>query len=384
MNKLILVKYGEISLKKNNRNYFFSALIRNIKNALHGIDNVKCNQIQGRITIENIPEEMEDIAINKLQKVFGITSLTRAFVLEPDMEEIKNTALNIMRDKTNLTFKVSSKRSDKTFPLKSPEISKIIGAHILVNTDTLTVDVHKPDIHLIVEIRDKAYLYYENIPGESGLPIGVSGKGGLLLSGGIDSPVAGFMMARRGMKIDAIHFHSYPFTSLEAKQKVLDIANKLVDFNQGICIYTISLTNIQEEILKKCDPTYITVILRRFMLRCAEILAERYQLQALITGESLGQVASQTIESITCTNEVVTLPILRPLIGIDKNDIIKIAKHIDTYDISILPYEDCCTLFVPKNPQTKPSIENVLSEEDKLDIDLLTEQAIETLEIIKH
>ncbi len=384
MHKLILVKYGEISLKKNNRNYFFNALIRNIKNALHNIDNVKCNQIQGRITIENIPEDMEDIAINKLKKVFGITSLTRAFVLEPDIEQIKNTALDIMQNKRNSTFKVSSKRSDKTFPLESPEISKIIGAHILVNTDTLTVNVHEPDIHLYVEIRDKAYLYYENIPGEAGLPVGVSGKGGLLLSGGIDSPVAGFMMARRGMKIDAIHFHSYPFTSLEAKQKVFDIAKKLVDFNQGICIYNISLTKIQEEILKKCDPTYITVILRRFMLRCAEIIAERYQLQALITGESLGQVASQTIESITCTNAVVALPIFRPLIGIDKNDIIKTAKHIETYDISILPYEDCCTLFVPKHPQTKPTIENVQAEERKLDIALLTEQAIETLEIIKY
>ena len=384
MDKLILVKYGEISLKKNNRSYFFNALIRNIKNALHGIKGIKCSRIQGRITIENIPENMEDIAINKLQKVFGITSLTRAFVLDADIEQIKETALNIMQDKSDVTFKVSSKRSDKTFPLTSPEISKMIGSHILVNTETLTVDVHDPDINLTIEIRDKAYLYYENIPGESGLPVGVSGKGGLLLSGGIDSPVAGFMMARRGMKIDAIHFHSYPFTSLEAKQKVLDIAKKLVDFNQGICIYSISLTNIQEEILKQCDPTYITVILRRFMLRCSEIIAERYKLQALITGESLGQVASQTIESITCTNAVVSLPIFRPLIGTDKNDIIKLAKHIETYDISILPYEDCCTLFVPRHPQTKPTIENVESEEAKLDIALLIERAIETLEIIQY
>ncbi len=383
MNKLILVKYGEISLKGLNKSYFFNILMKNIKKVLTDFDNVLCRQIQGRIIIENIEETQEEEVIQKLKKVFGIVYLTKAYEVDADIQIIKDTALKIMADKRNVSFKVEARRGDKNFPMTSPEISKDVGAYVLINTDTITVNVHHPDILINIEVRKKAYVYYENIPCESGLPLGVSGRGGLLLSGGIDSPVAGFLMARRGMKIDAIHFHSYPYTSLNAKEKVIDLGRKLKDYNQGIKIYNISLTKIQEEIISKCDDTYLTVILRRFMFRCAEKLAGKIGLQALITGESLGQVASQTIESITCTNDAVSLPILRPLIGTDKNDIVKIARHIDTYDTSILPYEDCCTIFVPKHPQIKPLITKVETEENKLDVEKLILQAMETLEVIK-
>lgn len=383
MKKLIMVKYGEIALKKQNRSYFINTLVRNIKNALSDYDQIKCAQIQGRIIVENIEEPQEPEVLERLKKVFGIVSLTRAYEVEPEMTVIKDTALMIMKDKHHITFKTEARRSDKRFPLTSPEIAKSVGAHILINTEDITVDVHHPDILLNIEIRNKAYIYYENVPGESGMPIGVSGKGCLLLSGGIDSPVAGYLIARRGMKIEACHFHSYPYTSIEAKEKVVEITHKLKDFNQGIVLHSISLTKIQEEILLKCDESYLTVILRRFMFRCAEKLSLQRGLQTLITGESLGQVASQTIESITCTNECVYLPIIRPLIGMDKNEIVKKALHINTYDISIQPFEDCCTIFLPKHPQIKPTIEKVLAQESKLDVIQLIEDALNTLETVR-
>lgn len=383
MQKLIMVKYGEIALKKQNRSYFINALVKNIKNAIHEFPNIKCVQIQGRIVVENIALEEEEIVLQKLKKVFGIVALTRAYEVEADMEVIKDTALMIMKNKHNITFKVEARRSDKNFVMTSPQISKAVGAHVLVNTEDITVDVHQPDITLNVEIRKNAYIYYENIPCEAGMPTGVSGKGCLLLSGGIDSPVAGYMIARRGMKIEACHFHSYPYTSMEAKEKVISIGEKLRDYNQGIKIHSISLTKIQEAILLKCDDSYLTVILRRFMFRCAERLSLQLGLQALITGESLGQVASQTIESITCTNASVSMPIIRPLIGMDKNEIVKHAIHIDTYDTSILPFEDCCTIFLPKHPQIKPTLEKVLLQESKLDTERLIEEAMNTLETIR-
>lgn len=383
MKKLIMVKYGEIALKKQNRSYFINALTKNIKNALRDFDQVICNQIQGRIVVENIEESDEIAVLDRLKKVFGIVSLTRAFEVDPNMETIKETALQIMKEKHHVTFKTEARRSDKSFPFTSPEIAKSVGAFVLIHTDDITVDVHHPDITLNIEIRKKAYIYYENIPCEAGMPIGVSGRGCLLLSGGIDSPVAGFMIARRGMKIEACHFHSYPYTSLEAKEKVIEIAQKLKEYNQGIQLHSISLTKIQEEILLKCDESYLTVILRRFMFRCAEKLSEARGLQALITGESLGQVASQTIESITCTNDSVALPVLRPLIGMDKNEIVRHALHIDTYEISIQPFEDCCTIFLPKHPQIKPTLEKVIAQESKLDIEKLIEDAMTTLETIR-
>ena len=383
MKKLLLVKYGEISLKGLNKSYFMNTLVKNMRFNLKSFADVKVSQIQGRIIVTDIAEEIEDAVIEKLRKVFGIVYITRAYETEATLEAVKDVALMIMQDKKNVTFKVEARRADKSFPLKSPEITRAVGAHVLVNTDTITVDVHNPDIELNVEIRKQAYVYYETITCEAGLPMGTSGRGALLLSGGIDSPVAGYLMAKRGMKIYSIHFHSYPYTSLNAQQKVEDLAKKLVDYNQGMKVYMVSLTKIQEQIIEKCDGTYLTVILRRFMFRCAEKISEKNGLQCLITGESLGQVASQTIESINCTNDVVKLPVLRPLIGTDKNDIVKISRHIDTFETSIQPYEDCCTIFVPKHPQIKPKLENVEKEESKLEVDALVEEAISEIEIMK-
>ncbi len=381
--RLILIKYGEITLKGLNQHYFLDTLMKNIRYAIKGIEGVKVNKIQGRITVEGVNSADEEEVISRLKKVFGIVAIVVARECEPDMEEIKSAALEIMKDKENCTFKAEAKRGDKSFPYTSPQIAKMVGAHVLVNTDTITVDVHNPDYTLTVEVRQKAYVYCDEIPCDAGLPLGTGGSGALLLSGGIDSPVAGYMMMRRGMKVSGIHFHSYPYTSLEAQKKATDLAGKLRPYNMGFTLINVSVTKIQEEIIQKCDESYLTVILRRFMFRIAERICKERGISALITGESLGQVASQTIESITCTNAVVTLPILRPLIGHDKNDIVALSRHIDTYDISIRPFEDCCTVFVPKHPQIKPSLEKVELQEERLDVEALVEDALKNIEIVR-
>ncbi len=383
MKKVLLIRYGELSLKGQNRHYFIDTLVSNIRYAIRDIKGPYVSRVSGRVLIENIELEDEAEVIERVKKVFGIVYITKAFQTDVDFELIKEIALSIMKDKTDTTFKVEARRSDKTFFLTSPQIERQVGAYILVNTDSLKVDVHEPEIMLTIEIREKAYIYYENIKCEAGLPLGTGGRGLALLSGGIDSPVACYMMEKRGMKITAVHFHSYPFTSMDAKEKVVELSKKISCYNMGINLYCISLTHIQEEIIKKCDTSYLTVILRRFMLKCAAKLANDLGIPAIITGESLGQVASQTIESIYCTDMAVNLPILRPLIAIDKNDTIKIAEKIGTYDISILPYEDCCTLFVPKHPQTKPALEKVLLQEEKLDCEALIAEAMESVEKIK-
>lgn len=380
--RLLLIRYGEITLKGHNKAYFLDTLQGNIKYALSGITGAKVKRIQGRLTVENIAPEDEYEVISRVKRVFGVVGLVRAIETEPELSAVKNAALSIMKDKENVTFKVEARRGDKSFPLTSPELAREVGAHVLINTDTITVDVHHPDYILQVEIRERAYVYCETIPALAGLPMGTGGSGALLLSGGIDSPVAGFKMASRGMKLTAVHFHSFPYTGLGAKQKAIDLAEKLSPYNMGIELYCVSLTHIQEEIIEKCDGSYLTIILRRFMLRVAERICEREGLSALITGESLGQVASQTIESINATNAVVSIPILRPLIGSDKNEITDIAKKIDTFEISIRPYEDCCTVFVPKHPQTKPKLSRVLEEEAKLDCEALVLEAMESIEII--
>lgn len=383
MNKLLLVRYGEINLKGANRNYFINTLADNICCALKQYPGITIKKIQGRIAVENIADELEPAVIDALKKVFGIVYLTKAYEVEADMDAIKDAACEIMRGKRGVTFKVESKRGDKTFPLTSPEISRTVGAHILINVKDVKVDVHQPDILLTVEVRKKAYIYYENVHCDCGLPVGTGGRAAVLLSGGIDSPVAAYLMAKRGMKVDAIHFHSYPYTSLNAKQKVLDIAKRLSAYTQGLTVYIVSVTDIQERIIHDCRADYLTVLLRRFMLRLSESIANAHGFQALITGESLGQVASQTVESITCTNAAVDMPVFRPLIGTDKNETVRLAKHIDTYDISIQPYEDCCTLFVPKHPAIRPSIEKVLAEEQKLDAEALMKDALSNIEKVK-
>lgn len=384
MKRMLLIRYGEISLKGLNRNYFIDTLLKNIRYAVKDFDSVKLSKIQGRITLENYSPEDEEAIIEAVKKVFGLVYITKTIKTEVDLDIIKDVALEQIKKLDGKTFKVEARRANKKFPLESPEIAREVGAHILRNGVPLKVDVHNPDIKIAIEIREDAYINYENIKGEAGLPLGTSGLGGVMLSGGIDSPVAAYMTARRGMKVEGIHFHSYPFTSLNAKDKVVELGKKLAAYNNGMKIVMISLTEIQQEIIKNCNETYLTVILRRFMIKCAEKYALSNGIQALITGESLGQVASQTIESITCTSQAATLPILRPLIGMDKNEIVTIAKHIDTYDISIQPYEDCCTIFVPKHPQTKPSLDKVLIEESKIpNADKLIEDAINNIEIIE-
>lgn len=383
MKKMIMVKYGEISLKGLNRKYFIDLLAKNIRLSLRKFENIKVHTIQSRIIVSGYNNEDEDKIIERLKKVFGIVYLTKCYEVEKDIDKIKEVALMVMKEGGYRTFKVETKRSDKKYPLKSPEISKDVGAYVLINTDDLKVDVKNPEAVLKVEIRENAYVYAGDIKCNAGLPVNSSGIGGLLLSGGLDSPVAGYLMNKRGMKVVGLHFHSYPFTSIDAKEKVKDLAEVLSDYNMGITLVNISLTKIQEQIISNCEGEYLTVILRRFMIKIANRLKNKFDLKALITGESLGQVASQTIEGISCTNECSALPILRPLIAFDKTEIVDISRKIGAYDISIRPYEDCCTIFVPKHPIIKPKLSRVLEEEAKLDVEDLIEETINEIEIIK-
>ena len=383
MERMLLLRYGEINLKGLNKHYFVDTLLANVRNALKGFEHVKLNKIQSRITVEKYRDEDEPSIIEALKKIFGIVYITKCVKTELDMDLIKDAALEVIRDLRGETFKVEATRGNKKFYLESPQIAREVGAHILRNGIPLKVDVHHPDILITVEIRDMAYIDYESVRGEAGLPLGTGGRGAVMLSGGIDSPVAAYMLARRGMKVTGIHFHSYPFTSLNAQDKVVELAGKLAGYNDGMQVVMISLTKIQQEIIRNCNETYLTVILRRFMIRCAQQYCLKHGIACLITGESLGQVASQTVESITCTNAASVLPIFRPLIGMDKNEIVSIAKHIDTYDISIRPYEDCCTIFVPKHPQIRPVLEKVLREEEKLpNAQEMIDEAVDTAEIV--
>ncbi len=302
------------------------------------------------------------------------------------MEEIERASIEIVKEKLGSssvkTFKVESSRSDKSFPMKSPEISSHMGGVILENFEDLTVDVHNPDFYLYIDIKKNAYVYIDRIEGHRGMPVGTNGHGLLLLSGGIDSPVAGFMMAKRGgMQISGVHFHSYPFTSERAEEKVKNLAKKLSLYTGNIRLYSVNILNIQKELNKDCPEKEMTILSRRFMMRIAEKIAISNSLNALITGESLGQVASQTIEGISVVNSSVNMPILRPLIGLDKVDIIDISKDIDTYELSILPYDDCCTLFSPKHPVTKPRLEDIENSEKNIDVASLVKNAIENMEV---
>ena len=382
MKRLLLVRYGEIALKGLNRNYFVDTLADNIRNALKDFPGVKTEKIQGRIALWGVNDENESEVIEKLKKVFGISKITRAVETDSDIEAIKEASLKVIKGLDGETFKVESRRGDKNFPLKSPEISSAVGEYILRNTDRFKVDVHHPDIVLGVEVRPKSYITFSDVSGEKGMPLGTGGSGGIMISGGIDSPVAAYLMAKRGMKMTGIHFHSYPFTSLDAQKKVERLGGKLAEYNNGFDIAMISLTDIQQQIISKCDDRYLTVILRRFMIRCAERFARENGIQMLVTGESLGQVASQTTDSIICTDAAANMPILRPLIAMDKDEIIAIAQKIDTYSISIEPYEDCCTVFVPKHPQTHPVLEKVLAQEQRLECEKLIDEAMAGVKLI--
>lgn len=385
MREVMLIKLGEIVLKGLNRKNFEDKLVRTIKRRIaeHGEFRV----INQQSTIYLIPQgETVDFArIEKtVGKIFGISRYARAAQCDKDLAAIKGTAVEYLGGVLSKmrTFKVESKRSDKKFSLKSPEISAAVGERILEAFPHLSVDVHNPDITVTVEVRDfGAYVRGDSLPGAGGIPVGTGGRAAVLISGGIDSPVAAWMLAKRGVELIAIHFASPPYTSLRAEQKVELLLRKVAEFAGKITMITVPFTEIQEDIKKNCAEDFFTVIMRRFMMRISEIIAKRYRCKALITGESLGQVASQTMDAIICTNDVVKMPIFRPLIGMDKDEIVEIARKIETFETSILPYEDCCTVFTPKHPRTKPVLSDIQREESKLNCENLIRSAIEAIKI---
>ncbi len=384
MKKVIIVRVCEIFLKGKNRFYFVNLLESNIKKALSGIK-FEIVKLQMRYLIEDFDESDYELIMSKLLKVSGIHTLSSALCVESNVDEIAKAAVLVCEGQKG-SFKVETNRADKTFAMHSVELSAEIGGRILerFNKD-LWVDVKKPSFVVHVDIREngETLVYSGVIKGVGGMPVGSSGKGFLMLSGGIDSPVAGYMMCKRGMKLAAVHFHSYPYTGEAAKEKVITLGKKLSEYSSGMTLYVVKFTHIQEEIHKKCSEEFMITMMRRFMMRITERLAEMHGGQAIITGESLGQVASQTTESITSSNSVVTMPVFRPLIAFDKIETIEIANKIDTYETSILPYEDCCTVFLPKFPVIKPRMEKVLKEESKLDVDELVESALNDVEVIE-
>ncbi|NMA95144.1 MAG: tRNA 4-thiouridine(8) synthase ThiI [Clostridiales bacterium] len=387
MENVILIRYGEIFLKGLNRPFFEKSLIANIKGALQGFQGAKVIKGQGRIYVENI-DDVEG-AMESLRSVFGIVSLSAALKVDKSMESLQNASRLCIKKAIESragdepTFKVESRRADKSFPLNSMELSREMGAFILRKFPSLKVDVHNPDITLSVEIRENAYVYSDIIAGAGGMPVGTNGKATLLLSGGIDSPVAGWMIAKRGVKLSAVYYHSVPYTSDRAKQKVVDLAKAVSKYSGNMDLYVVPFTKIQREIYQHCPDAFLTVLMRRFMMKIAESIAIESDSKALITGESVGQVASQTLESLAVTDDAVNMPVLRPLVGFDKVEIMDIAKDIKTYDISILPYEDCCTVFVPRHPVTRPKLKAVIRAENLIDGESLMSEALENVELIK-
>ena len=383
MNKVIIIRYCEIHLKKKNRGYFERMLGENINRALAGL-NYKYVKIHARYLIEEFDDCDYDEILSRLLKVGGIHSVSPAIVIKSDAEEIYKNVLALCEGKSG-TFKVETNRADKTFPVHSVDMSAEAGGRILEANESLSVNLKHPDFVVNIDIREsgETLIYTDVIKGMGGLPVGSAGKGLLLLSGGIDSPVAGYLVAKRGMRIKALHFHSYPYTSDAAKQKVIDLAKIIAPYTGGVDLYTVSVTHIQEAIHRDCPEEMMITILRRFMMRIASLMCDKLGTQAIITGESLGQVASQTIESLTTSNAVATYPVLRPLIAFDKLDIIAIAEKIGTYETSILPYEDCCTVFLPRFPLIRPQLDKVEKFESKLDVDGLIKEAMSTIEKIK-
>lgn len=383
METAIIIRYGEIHLKGKNRGYFEKMLINNIKASLKSF-NYTFVVMHCRYLIENYDPCDEESIMEKLLKIPGIHTFSKAFVTKNDEKEITDCVLSLCEDRQG-TFKVHTNRADKRFPVTSMDFSAKLGGKILEKYNkTLKVDIKEPDFTIDVDIREdgRTFVYTDVIHGLGGMPNGSAGHGMLLISGGIDSPVAGYMMMKRGMKLNFIHYHSYPYTGEAAKQKVIDLTKIISDYNGGANLYVVSFTHIQEEIHKKCPEDLMITMMRRFMMRIAERLAIKLGDQAIITGESLGQVASQTIESMTSSNSVVSMPVLRPLIAYDKLDIIEVARKIDTYDTSILPYEDCCTVFLPKFPAIKPKPDRILKAEARLDVESLINTAMENIEKI--
>ena len=385
MKEIILIKNGELALKGLNRSTFEDTLIKNIRKRIKPLGEFEYRKEQSTVAVVPMDDyiDMDEVS-DRISRVFGIAAYSRALQVEKDMDVIlKNTPVYLAEQLKNAkTFKVEGKRADKKFPLKSPEISAEVGGAILSAFPHLRVDVKNPEILVTIEIREKfAFIRGNQTKGAGGMPTGTAGKASILISGGIDSPVAAYMMAKRGLVLNAIHFASPPYTSPQSEEKVHNLLRQVSRYSGNITLFTVGFTEIQEEIRDKCPEDLFTLIMRRFMMRIAQRIAEKEDSKALITGESLGQVASQTLNALACTDAVVGMPVFRPLIGLDKDEIIKVSRKIDTFDISIEPYEDCCTVFTPKHPKTKPQISVLENAEKALDVEALINRAIENTTI---
>ena len=381
MKEIILCKYGEIALKGLNKSTFESMMMKSIRRRLKKFGEIKITKAQSTVYVEPMSEDIDtDEVVDRLSKIFGIIKLCRCCVLEKSLDSMINDSIEYIRPDLECarTFKVEAKRSDKKFPHKSPEICIELGGKILQEFPHLTVDVHKPDVVVMVEVREQnAFVHAGNLDGAGGIPVGSSGKAMLLLSGGIDSPVAGYMMAKRGAVIDAVHFEAPPYTSDRARMKVEQLAKKITDYCGDVAFYCVPFTKIQETLRDKCPEEYFTILMRRLMMEIAQRIAEKNGAQALVTGESLGQVASQTMYALVCTDAACRLPVFRPCIGLDKTEIIDVARKIDTFETSILPYEDCCTVFTPRHPKTRPTLEAVEKAQALYDWEEMIQEAVQ-------
>ncbi|WP_326909219.1 tRNA uracil 4-sulfurtransferase ThiI [Sedimentibacter sp. MB31-C6] len=386
MYNVLALSFGEIFLKGKNRGSFEQKLAEQIKFALKDFKNIRVFKDQGKIFVETQRKEDMDDIIEKVKKVFGIVLISPSIKIEKDVETIKENVKELFEYITSKkeikTFKIHTKRSDKSFPIKSMDFSAMIGGEILKNFDNIKVDVHNPDLEIYIDIKSKCYISSEKIKTVGGLPIGTNGKALLLLSGGIDSPVAGYMIAKRGVEVDALYFHTYPFTSERANEKVKKLAELIGEYCGKIKLYSINILEIHKAIKENCKEEETTILARRFMMRIAEKIAKENDIDMLITGESLGQVASQTMKSMAVIENAIDIPILKPLVGLDKTEIIEISRNIGTYETSILPYDDCCSVFAPKHPLTKPKIERIKKSEENLNIEELVNKAYFTMEII--
>ncbi len=387
MKEILLCKQGELVLKGLNRKWFEDLLAKRLKECIKPYGNFKVSASQSTTYVEPLDDFADiDGAFEAALKVFGFVSVSRAVVCEKNIDDIKKKAAEYLPQylEGKKSFKAEARRSDKKFPLTSPQIAAEVGGAVLEVMPRLKVSMDNPEITVRIELREtNAYVHAGAFKGAGGMPVGSNGKAMLLLSGGIDSPVAGYMMSKRGLNLDAVHFESFPYTSERAKEKVLQLARLVSVYSGNIYVHVISLTHIQEELRRLCDEEYFTLLLRRFMMRLAEKVANRNKCRALITGESLGQVASQTLDALNVTDSVVNMPVFRPCIGMDKEEIITISRKINTFETSILPYEDCCTVFTPKHPKTRPEMFRVLEQESKIDIEALEKEAMESLQTIK-
>lgn len=382
MNKIIIIKYGELSTKKDNINYFLSSLKDNIVNIIGDMGSVKFDR--GRMFITSERDNYDEI-INKLKYVFGIHEINLGYKLDSNnISDIENNLKDLIKDKEFKTFKVETKRSYKNYPMNSMEISKYLGGVVLKNVKDISVDVHNPDIVINVEVRsNSAYIYFDKVEGIGGYPVGSLGKGLLMLSGGIDSPVAGYLALKRGVRIEGVYFESPPHTSEAAKNKVRELAKILTNYSGYIKLHVVNFTNIQESIYKNIPHEYLITIMRRMMYRISERIARKNNCKVIINGESIGQVASQTLTSMSSINSVTNMPVIRPVACLDKLEIIDIARRINTYETSILPYEDCCTIFVPDHPVINPTIEKCIEYEKLIDVDSLINEVMNSIETIK-